>query len=299
MKSNNTFAAFRFFIVPSEQISFFDTIAEKRQVAVNDFFNNLEREKKISYEINGRKHIFVFNRKIGPNIYICKFSREISKTLYKEGESDIENIIEPDLPFIYLIIDIKRQILLIEIKTSVFQILGTAKKSIKKCFEKAFNIFGFEVLIEEITDEGTFWTFVDASLGVYEVTLKLNSPNLFGGHIDTNEILKEVNQQYNNTDATIKLANEKPKLKSINKENHLLANAIKYISGGAGEWGLTVHTKTSKKKTYRSRHNIKKVNIRAIDPPDDSSKSNEEILAAIDSVETILEKNHEEKGKKN
>ena len=58
-KSEYSFGAYRYFIVPNDQISLFDAIEEKRKKAVQNFFSALVEEKKRSWEIKGRKHLFV------------------------------------------------------------------------------------------------------------------------------------------------------------------------------------------------------------------------------------------------
>ena len=74
---------------------------------------------------------------------------ETKKTIFIESESDIENIDEIDYPFIYVIIDTSHQIVLFELKPSVFSSLNVSKDKLKICFEKIFSLYGFEVLFEE------------------------------------------------------------------------------------------------------------------------------------------------------
>ena len=288
IKLEHSFGAYRYFIVPSEQISFFDSVEEKRKHAAEEFFSGLESEKKRSWEIKGKKHLLVFNRKITDAINVCKFSMETRKTMFKEGEIDIENINEIDYPFIYVIIDTERQIVLIELKTSVFSSLNSAKDKLKKCFEQGFELHGFEVLFEEITDSSTFWTFVENSIGVYEIALTLNSPNLFGGYNSTSDMLKDISDTYSNNQTTIKIANRKAHLTNINKRNKQLNDAVEYTSGGGGEWAVTVATKKAGKRTYKSRHNIKKVSVKKLNSEDSVQELQTEILEALKNVETIL-----------
>ena len=287
-KLDHSFGAYRYFIVPSEQISFFDTVDEKRKCAANLFFSALLADKKRSWEIKGKKHLLIFNRQLSNEIFVCKFSMETKKTIFKEGETDIENIDEIDYPFIYVIIDTQHQIVLIELKTSVFSSLNTAKEKLKKCFEQGFELHGFEVMFEEIADSSTFWTFVDNATGIYEVAFTLNSPNLFGGYNDTNHMLRDISETYNNNETTLKINSKKARLVNIKKENRQLKDAVEYASGGGGEWTLTVATKDAKKKTFKSKHNIKKVAVSRIDTDQDHHKIEEEILNALKSVETIL-----------
>lgn len=290
-RHNISYAAFRYFIIADEQISFFNVVEERRQEAVEKFFKSIESKKKLTCKILNKKHILVFNRKINNDLYIYKFSNEVDETIYKERDTDIENIVEQNFPFVYLIIDIKHQIILIEIKTSVYRSVVTTKNKLQKFLDINFYQYGFNVVIEEITDEKNFWGYIDEADGIYEVSLKLNSPNLFGGKIDTDEMLKEVQKEYNNTNLTFKLFSEKAKL-LIKRENRALLNALKYIAGGAGEWSLTTLTRGNK-KTYKSNHSIKKVLLKNIDNIhfEDQHKFNEDVKQAITSVENVLVEN--------
>ena len=47
---SHSFGAFRYFIVPCEQMSLFDTVEEKRATAVNSFFSQLAEMKKRNWE---------------------------------------------------------------------------------------------------------------------------------------------------------------------------------------------------------------------------------------------------------
>lgn len=300
MKLSSTFAAYRYFLIPSAQISLYDIAQEKRREAVEAFFYEAMNEKKISIEIEGRKQVLAFERKINNEIFLFKFGSEKHETKYYESETGIEGIIEPNLPFVYLIFDIRRQLLLVEMNTSVFKTPSQTQKKIQLWFERAFFQYGFEIIFEEIIDENTFWKYVEDLGPIYDVTLTLNSPNLFAGFIKIDETLKQIHEIYNNTQTTLKVSNKNAPLAGINKENKELAAAVKYASGGGGEWALTKRTRTGK-HTFRSRNRVKKVNLTPISTPPkelqgiDVNESNREIVNALDSVETILPKNTEVK----
>ena len=285
---SHSFGAFRYFIVPCEQMSLFDTVEEKRATAVNSFFSQLAEMKKRNWEIKGKKHLRVCTTKLSEDIFICKFSKETTKTIFKESDDDIENVDEPDYPFIYVIFDTARQIALIELKTSVFSSLNQANEKLKVCCQKTFTLFGFEVLFEEITDSSTFWNFVSDSYGVYDLTLTLNSPNLFGGFSNTNEMLKTIKETYNNSQTTIKLSSKNPNITNLTQQNTLLNDAIDYASAGGGEWSLTVAAKDKEKRTIKSKHNVRKVSVRKIHPKQDQKDIEDDIRKALDRVETLL-----------
>lgn len=61
-----------------------------------------------------------------------------------------------------MIFDIERQLLLLEMKTSVFRNLAQAQNKLQKWFGQAFFQYGFEIVFEEIIEENTFWQYVES-----------------------------------------------------------------------------------------------------------------------------------------
>lgn len=294
MRQTSTYATFRYFIIPTDQASIFDIASEKRQEAVQSFFRTLENDKKISCDIFSTKHILVFNKSINEHVYIYKFANQVDEIVYKESATDIENFIEHYCPFVYLIVDTKKQIILVELNSSVYRSVITTKNKLEKFFNNFFFTKGFTVSLKEITDENDFWTYIDSSDGIFEVSLKLNSPNLFGSKFNTNELLKLVQNTYNNTSATIKLSNDEPVL-HIDKQDEKLSDALQYIAGGAGEWCIVGCFQGSKKR-IKSNHSIKKVAIKNVDlaQTDNHQELKDEIIDAIMSVEKVMVDDNEE-----
>ena len=161
MKAGRTFAAYRYFLIPSEQISIYDTAKEKRREAVEKFFYRAINEKKVSFDIDDRKQVLAFEREITNTVLLFKFGCEKHETKYRESETGIESVVEANLPFVYLIFDIERQLLLLEVNTSVFKNVMQGQNKIQKWFEQAFFQYGFEIIFEEIIDENTFWKYVE------------------------------------------------------------------------------------------------------------------------------------------
>lgn len=290
LQTGRTFAAYRYFLVPLEQLSLFDTAEEQRRDSIAKFFSRIEAEKKVSFEIGDRKHIFAFERKVDKRTVILKFAVEKYETKYKESDTGIDSVIESNLPYVYLIFDIRRQLLLAEINTSVFRELSQEKEKIQKCFELQFMPYGFEVIFEEIIDENTFWSYVEKASSVHDVTIVLNSPNLFQGFLEIGKTLKNIRYLYNNTQTTLSVTNRNAPLTGISKENPELASAVKYSSGGGGEWKLTVKT-GGKRRTFRSKNNVKKVNLIPISelPIQESTKElDAEVIKSLNMVDTIL-----------
>ena len=292
MKAGRTFAAYRYFLIPSEQISIYDTAKEKRREAVEKFFYRAINEKKVSFDIDDRKQVLAFEREITNTVLLFKFGSEKHETKYRESETGIESVVEANLPFVYLIFDIERQLLLLEVNTSVFKNVMQGQNKIQKWFEQAFFQYGFEIIFEEIIDENTFWKYVEDGSAIYDGTITLNSPNLFTGFIEIGNALKKIRAVYNNTQTTLSVSNKNAPLTGIQKENEELSAAVKYASAGGGEWALTKRTRSGK-RTYRSRNKIKKVNVipvSVLPNKEDLEELDKDILEALDSVETIMPK---------
>ncbi len=292
MRDKRIFASYRYFLVPCNQLTLFSNSSNNREEAVKSFFQELETNKKIPFEQGGRKLILVLERKIETHVFVCKFAVEKSETRHYEAQTDIMNVIEPDFPYIYLIIDVMRQLILIEVNTSVFSSVSGAKGKVQFFLGQQFMPNGFEVLLEEIVDKNTFWNYVEKCTGIYDVSVTLNSPNLFGGFFEVEKMLHEIQQLYNNTQTTMRVSNGDGKLSGISRGNPALESSIRYAAAGAGEWTLTGEV-NQRRQTFKSKHKIKKVNLVPIPQVDEEScikKVDDDIIQAFNSLEDVLPK---------
>lgn len=291
MKADKSFIAYRYFLEPTSQISFFDDTNEMREMAIESFFSGLSENKKRNWEIGEIKYLLYYTRNISNNIFLCKFSRETNTTIHHELEDDIKESVEKDYPFVYLIVDRRRQIVLMELNTAVFASAEYGKDKLSRCFNEGFKLTGFTVMFEAISDITTFWNYVESATAIYEVSLTLNSPNLFGAFLKVNELLKAIRQDYQNTKTGIILSNEKGELSNINEENGKLADAIQYIAGGGGSWEVQVASSHKKKTRYKSANQGKKVILSRIHSSENIEEINNDIKSALDSVENVLKGN--------
>jgi hypothetical protein len=282
MINDMVFFAYRYFVVPLEdQITMRQLIIENKNQLVIDFFNRTQSQKA-TFTVNNRKNIIYFSSKIGDNIYLFKLAKETHRTLYQEGETDITNSEELDYPFVYFIVDYHKQIVLIQKNTSVFKKVDTIKTRIENLLNEQVFEFDYGVFFEEITDENAFWEYINESSSIYELKLKLNSPNLFGGLIESEEFLKKLNVLFNNTSTDIKFKNEKGKLK-IFKEN--IEGFIKYITGGGGEWELNSVFK-GKLQRIKSKKNVKTIVVPRDINEDKFSK--EKLIIVIEDLDHVM-----------
>lgn len=285
MRRELTFFAYRYFVVPlEEQITLHQLTVENKNQLVVDLFTRI-KEKKYSFSVKNRKYIIYYTKKITDKIHLYKFARETYRTLHQEGDKDLQPLEELDYPFIFLIVDFDKQIVLIQKKTTVFRNVETAKKRIEILINKEVEKFDYCILLEEITYEGVFWEYLEQASEIYELNLKLNSPNLFGAFIDAENFLRKINKYFNNTSTDIKLKNEKGRLKIIRKN---IEGFIRYITGGGGEWEL-FGTFNGGSKRIRSKENIKTVNLP--EDIDENENLKDMVIQSIEQLDHIMGEN--------
>jgi len=128
------FYAYRYFLVHNGQLSF---LSVNEKVAINtgkvnyisEMVKKCEQNKKIDLEIEGKRYLLLLSRKVNDQTFIFKFCRDIPISRYKYDEKNAEVTLskEQSYPFVFLIIDVKRQIILLENRTAVFQKIEICK----------------------------------------------------------------------------------------------------------------------------------------------------------------------------
>lgn len=283
MGIENTFKffAFRYFVVESSQISLLNDGVSPIIKMIED----CKRKRQISINVENRMDILTFEKEYDTNTFLFKFSRDfpITKYVNDDFKKDIIEITESNYPYIYVIIDVKKQIVLLERKTSIYP-NATAVKNAFKAFVLTYNYSeNYTFSMDEIIELSRFWNIISNSREIFELTLNLKSPNLFGGMLTTNDLLKKTKETYNNDEIEIKFKNSKGKLK-INRE---IDDAIKYAGSGGGSWKITrKRDDNMKKETLSSKSAIKIVEITGIDNSEQLRFDNDiiKIIKQIDDI---------------
>ena len=251
MSKSSKFYAYRYFVIPNNQIAMFaEYKAEEKNNLIKDIFNKLKKVNRIEHILNNRKNILYATHKFSDDLYLCKFAIEHYITKHEETEDDIKNVKDQDFPYIYILVDLKRQIILFEKNTNVIQKMSTTKNKFENWIKKEINDYDFSFKLEKIVYEYEFWEYVKKSDNIYELNLNLNSPNLFEGLNKANKLLKKINGLFNNTETDVTLENEDGDL-VVEKEN--VGGFIKYTSAGGGSWNLTADYE-GKKQTFKSKN---------------------------------------------
>jgi hypothetical protein len=242
----STYYFFRYFLHPMRQLRINWHGAEPADVRdlLSNFFVTLEHDGKISCLVGEREFLLYLIRTLGPDILVCKFARGLTLKRHQPGERDIESVTEPNYPYIYVVIDRQRQILMLQKKTTVFRSIDQASSSFRRFLLAATGAGAHEISINDITSTQHFWKCIEEAEAVYYVMFRLKAPNLLGFSEEAATSLRRIKESVNNTAIEIKLEHEDGYLR-IQRENDQLnlGSLVDYASGGGGSWGTKIRRK--------------------------------------------------------
>lgn len=227
------FYSYRYFLIPTDlQISFENKklLDKKRKDLFRDIIlNKLSNTIKIDKSFI-KMHLY---KEINKNLFICKLAKVQEIVKYEDENNDFKKTIEKSYPFVYVIIDLENQIILIQEDSSVFKQKENSRKKLYEYLKKA-NDSMYTLSIDEITTTSDFWEIVENEK-VYKLNLNIKSPNFFGGNTEAEELAKDIHQTTNATETNIQIINHDGDLKLKKKS---LISYIKYIASGGGHWSL-------------------------------------------------------------
>lgn len=236
------FNPYRYFIVPSEgqyHISHYEGKydIDKKEMLVNDVFSKMEIQRKEKVQHSGNTYLIYFISKYDERYLLLKLGREKEREIYQEGDVDINDTTIQDYPYVYILMDKKKQIFLIQHLATVFQGTHICANILRTFLNTYATQHKYEIKINPMLIKDNFWKSISTMDSVNVVDFNLESPNLFEGWISTNSFLKEIQKRYNNTSSQFKFKNTKSSL-TLKKDNKELKDAVEYISNGGGKWTL-------------------------------------------------------------
>jgi len=249
MKRNNSsaslFYSYRYFVVKNTQLSLFEN---DDLSPIIDMIEKCQKEKQISVEVEGREDLLLYAHNYNEHTHLFKFCRNfpITKYIHDEEKAEIVESREPNYPFVYVIIDTHKQIVLLENKTTIYPTIDSCKNAFKAFVIAFIHNLNYSYSMDEITNLSTFWETIKNADKIFELKLNLKSPNLFGSALATNALLKGIKEDFNNDELDMSLKNTDGNL-SITQEK--LGDAIDYAGGGGGHWQLLLIRKGHTTKT--------------------------------------------------
>ncbi|EGS5727750.1 hypothetical protein P5E47_03185 [Clostridium perfringens] len=274
---NTNFNCFRYSIISFDQGSFFE-INDDEKARERLMSKILEANNEVTTKRKKNQYKTYLVKKLNETLYMLQFGKKtIAKHPKDTGEKFIdENIIE--YPYIILFVDIEKQIILFETKTSIFKDSHAAASAFSIFINEQINVHNLELNLEQITEKNDFWSLKNELTDIKEIKLTLISPNLFGGNTSAEETAREFEKATNSTSSTIIFKNDKG---NLNPKKGILNTFIEYISCGAGSWSLKGrNNKKEKYKTYSSSDKPKQIPL----PKEIETQSTETTLNSINKV---------------
>jgi hypothetical protein len=229
------FYAYRYLVSPiNSQTTIIQYLNSSKEELMKSVINNLTFDTKTEYTKGNKRYLFYGVQEFD-EIHIIKFARETNEKLYIEGENDIEIQGIKEAKYVYLIIDTKNQIILLERNNRVFQQIESAIEILATYFREKMIIYDYVVNVYPLVSKKKFWSYVESADEIYELSLELNAPNLFFGNSDTREILKEIKDVTNNETFDISFKNKEGKLKVAQES---LGKYIDYVREVGGKYLL-------------------------------------------------------------
>lgn len=140
--------------------------------------------------------------------------------------------------------------------------------------EKALNVgiskpileeFNCRVFVKGKTDESIFWDIVMDSTNIYNLQLKMVSPNILETNKKAREALKDLQDVFRQDEIDITLKNDSGDLEI---PAWPIANYIDYISEGEGSWKITSKGYDGPRRTHSSLDNIQILEIPESEAPE-------------------------------
>lgn len=255
INKRSPFFAYRYLVTPTnQQISIIQQLNKSKEELMIDIIKELALNVKSEWT-KGNKRFLFYGFQNRDNVYIIKFARESLENIYIEGDDDIEIRKINEAKYVYLIIDTKHQIILVERNVSVFQHIDTSVKTLADFFRIKMRDYDYVVNIYPLVSKKKFWNYVDSAEEIYELSLEMNAPNMaLFGNSDTRNVLEQIKEITNNEVVDISFKNKDGKLIVLKEA---LGGYIDYVREVGGKYLLKFmrngirETKTSETDTAK------------------------------------------------
>ncbi len=274
------FTCYRYAVIPNGQIGLWQDVEFSKRHVVDELIRYCSDTAPYPSSFNGVESVLFYTRPIGETAHLLKFCRKQRLRRF-EIETDLSDVIPRVLdtyPFVYVIVDTGQQTVMVQKKSTVFKSAGGAKASLTAMVKQFLSDDNYYFSLDEITASSSFWETIESADEVYDVTLKLQSPNFLGSGYATTELLNRIRKVTNNDYVDITLSNSSGELEMPRDE---YGDTIDYVTAGGGSWSTTVASGGSKRVTHKSDDFAKVIEVRVSEdaPLDDS-----EIIVAIRGV---------------
>ncbi len=142
------------------------------------------------------------------------------------------------------------------------QIENALNAGVSKAILEEFNC---KVFVKGQTKENIFWNLVNESQYIYNLELRMVSPNILETNKKARDALEDLQNIFKQDEIDVTLKNDSGDLQI---PIHPIGDYIEYISEGEGSWKMTRKGTEGGKKTFSSLDNIKILEIPESEAPE-------------------------------
>jgi len=268
------FDAYRLNLLTQADNLFTGSDPRSKEEKFHDVLALLIKASKDDFKYKNSRYILFYNDELLEKVYLFQFAREEKQDIPVEGKTSIETQPVLQTPSVYLIIDVQKQIVLIQEKKIVFQDVEACIRRLEYYLTIKLKDSYITPSLSPILDRNEFWDIVKSAQEITEFDLTLNSPNLFKGRQKAEELVEELHEEFNATQFTIKLKNALGKLKL---DAETVGNYVAFAAAGAGSYILKL-VQNGKKRILKSYELVIKKNYTEDSPQAiDKTKLNDDL----------------------
>lgn len=227
------------------------------------------KKKKARYSFLGFTSISSENNHFeSDRFWVGKIAKHHRVNLGEKIPGDIVTKEEDDWIALWVILDSYNQYIIVN-KDFRFgkpeQVISAFQEGLSKQILKHYN---HKIFVEGVIKKDIFWQIVHRHNRIYNLQLKLVSPNILQTNVNAHDALEDLQKAFRQEEVEIRLSNTNGEL-VIPKD--LTSDYIDYIENGEGSWCLKTEDEENphKRKVHSSADHIQTISLSTI-PSDDT-----------------------------
>lgn len=232
--------AFRVLLSQPRQLNAFEPQLTKREL-LELSIDTLQKKYPFAFQAKGNLYLAYYNVQVSDDIHAVQIARKDTVLEPKVGEHGVTNQPDTVYPFTYFVLDITRQIVLVQEKQSAFRDIESITSRVKDIFEKTLVKQRVTAVLEAISNVEDVWSEIEEAQEIYSLVVDIDPPNFFGARFRSNIDIREAFEETNFTKFKLVLLN---KLGTLRIPREQFANLFQTISSGAGDFIVKLRNRT-------------------------------------------------------